>query len=141
MEYLNEGPKLPKDASPAQLRRVYAEIEQDARSSHRLVRRCGLMDRAWFLLMLHSGLRTGEVRRMKLTEMDFDRRQVRIEQSKGLKDRIVFLTCATIQALNTYQSVRGPADGLPEQLFIFRHARSAHPTATSVCRTTANAAR
>ena len=129
VEYLNEGPKLPKDASPAQLRRVYAEIEQDACSSHRLVRRCGLMDRAWFLLMLHSGLRTGEVRRMKLAEMDFDRRQVRIEQSKGLKDRIVFLTGATIQALNTYRSVRGPADGLPEQLFIFRHA----PLSPSYC--------
>jgi Phage integrase family len=77
--------RLPRDASPAQLRLLYQEIVRDADSTHGLLHRCGLMDQAWFLLMLHSGLRTGEVRRLKLTEVDFERRQVRLEQSKGLK--------------------------------------------------------
>ncbi len=108
---------------------MYAEIEKDAASTHLFVHRCGVMDRAWFLLMLHSGLRTGEVRRMKLAEVDFERRQVRIEQSKGLKDRIVFLTTATITAMHAYLEVRGPADALPKHFFIFHHA----PLSTSYC--------
>ncbi len=126
---LPEGPKIPKDASPAQLRLVYQAIERAAGSAHSFVRRCGLLDRAWFLLMLHSGLRTGEVRRLKRADIDFERRQVRIEQSKGLKDRIVFLTAAAIAALHAYETVRGPAEALPEQFFIFWHA----PLSTSYC--------
>lgn len=66
---------------------------------------------------------------MKLTEVDFERRQVRIEQSKGLKDRVVFLTTATIIAMHAYPEVRGPADALPKHFFIFRHS----PLSTSYC--------
>ncbi len=121
VEALTAENRLPRDASPAQLRLVYQEIERDADSQHALLHRCGQMDRAWFLLMLHSGLRTGEVRRLKLAGVDFDRRQVRIEQSKGLKDRLVFLTTATIQALTDYLAVRGPSDALPTNIFIYRH--------------------
>jgi site-specific recombinase XerD len=129
VEFLKEGPRLPKDAAPLQLRQVYAEIEKDAASSHGYTHRLGLLDRAWYLLMLHSGLRTGEVRRLKLSEIDVERRQVRIEQSKGLKDRIVFLTTAAIQAIQEYLAVRGPEEALPKNLFIFRHA----PLSRSYC--------
>jgi integrase len=60
----------------------------------------GVMDRAWFLLMLHSALRTGEVRRMRAPDLDtssplsagLEGRRVRVEQSKGLKDRVVCLS-------------------------------------------------
>jgi integrase len=74
-------------------------------------------------------LRTGEVRRLKRADIDFERRQVRIAQSKGLKDRIVFLTAAAIAALHAYEEVRGPAEALPEQFFIFWHA----PLSASYC--------
>jgi integrase len=95
------------------------------------VRRTAIMDRAWILLMLHSGLRAGEVRRLRLGDINWERRQVRIEQSKGLKDRIVCVSAATIVALHAYLEVRGPAEALPDHVFIYRHA----PLSESYCGT------
>lgn len=119
---LEEGPRLPRDAPVEQLRCLLQVVEMLAHSSHAGLRRMGLMDRAWVLLMLHSGLRTGEVRRLRLSDIDWANRRVRIEQSKGLKDRLVCLSAATIDALKAYLEVRGPAEALPEQAFIYRHA-------------------
>lgn len=56
-------------------------------------------DRAWILLMLHSGLRTCEIRRLTWESVDLERRALRIEQSKGQKDRVVFLSLRTVEAL------------------------------------------
>jgi integrase/recombinase XerD len=58
-----------------------------------------LFDRAWLLLMLHSGLRTCEIRRLKWESVDLERRTLRIEQSKGQKDRVVFLSPLAVDAL------------------------------------------
>jgi integrase len=77
------------------------------------------MDLAWFLLMLHSGLRTCEVRNLRFTDLNFAARQARIEQSKGLKDRMVCLSEATITALQGYLAVRGPRDALPDHIFFY----------------------
>lgn len=126
---LEEGPRLPRDAPVEQLRCLLQVVEMLAHSSHAGLRRMGLMDRAWVLLMLHSGLRTGEVRRLRLSEIDWENRRVRIEQSKGLNDRMVCLSAATIDALQAYLVVRGPSDALPEQIFIFQHA----PLSQSYC--------
>jgi site-specific recombinase XerD len=119
--FLKDGQKLPRDASLEQLRTFFQEIELTIQSQSKLWQHEAVMDRAWFLLMLHGGLRTGEVRRLKLGDIDFDRKKVRIEQSKGLKDRMVYLTHAAITALKAYLPLRGPLDGLPEYVFIFRH--------------------
>lgn len=54
-------------------------------------------------------------------DLDDERKQVRIEQSKGLKDRIVSLSDATLAAIRRYLPLRGPADALPENLLIYRH--------------------
>ena len=45
-----------------------------------------------------------------------------IEQSKDLKDRVVYLSQASLAALHAYLEVRGPADALPDSFFVFRHA-------------------
>ncbi len=113
--------RLPRDVSVDHLQTLWREIGQDATSPRANVRRLGLMDRAWFLLMLHSGLRTIEVRRLMLDQLDLERRQVRIEQSKGLKDRLVYLSGATVQALQAYLSVRGPAGTEADYVFLHRH--------------------
>ncbi len=126
VEPLAEGPRLPRDVPIEQVRLLLREIEADAHAEHRGIRRLGLMDRAWFLLMLHSGLRTGEVRRLRLGDLDLAARRVRIEQSKGLKDRLVCLSEATVEALNAYFAVRGPAD---EHVFALRHL----PLSCSYC--------
>jgi len=72
--------------------------------------------------MLHSGLRTAEVRSLKLPDIEWEAKRVRIVQSKGLKDRLVPLSEASIQALKSYLELCGPSDALPEYVFIFRHA-------------------
>lgn len=119
---LPKGPRLPKDVPPAQLAKLLAAVQAAAGAAHGGVRRMGIMDQAWVLLMLHSGLRTGEVRRLKLGDVDWERRRARIEQSKGLKDRLVPLSDPGLMALRAYLAVRGPADALPPQVFIYRHA-------------------
>jgi integrase len=86
------------------------------------------MDLAWYLLMLHCGLRTGEVRSLRLDAVDLDERRVRIEQSKGLKDRVVLLAAVTVEALSTYLEVRGVA--ATDHVFIYRH----RPQSSTCCR-------
>lgn len=122
VEPLAENKPVPRDVPPEQLRQLLTIVEADTHAAHGGVRRTALLDHAWVLLMLHSGLRTGEVRRLRLGDIDWERRQVRIEQSKGLKDRIVCVSAATIVALHAYLEVRGPAEALPDHVFIYRHA-------------------
>jgi integrase len=124
---LAEHASLPRDVPLDQLRHLQGEIEKDVAGDHAGVRRMGLMDRAWFLLMLHSGLRTGEVRRLRLGDLDLEAGRARIEQSKGLKDRIVYLSQPTGEAIQAYLPVRGPAK--TQQVFLFRHK----PLSVSYC--------
>jgi integrase/recombinase XerD len=116
---LSEEQRLPKDVPADNLRRLLTQIEAEAGSLHAGLRRLGLMDRAWFLLMLHSGMRSGEVRRLLVGDCDLERRTIRIEQSKGLKDRVVYLTEGTVSALRGYLEVRGEAG--TDHLFLYRH--------------------
>ncbi len=115
------GTRLPRDVPVNQLRLLVQEIEAEAASSHIGVRRMGIMDRAWFLIMLHSGLRTGEVCRLRLTDLDVGGRCARIEQSKGLKDRAVCLSHQAADALQAYQAVRGPSALADDHVFLYRH--------------------
>ena len=110
---------LPKDVPLDQLRRLFAEMETEAERDHAGVQRQGVMDRAWFLLMLHCGLRTGEVRRLCRADLDLAGKRLRIEQSKGLKDRIVYLSAATVTAIEAYLPLRGPLAS--DHLFVYRH--------------------
>ena len=129
VDYLEEGLTLPKDVPVEQLRRLQQEIQAQASVSHAGLQRLGRMDLAWFLLMLHSGLRTCEVRFMRLQDIDWRGRKVRIEQAKGMKDRLVYLSQATLEALYDYLDVRGLKEALPNQVFIFRH----RPLTKSYC--------
>jgi integrase/recombinase XerD len=77
------------------------------------------------LLMLYSGLRTGEIRRLCLSDLDLEAKKVRIEQSKGLADRMVCLSVETVAAIRAYLAVRGP--GTADHVFLYRH-RPLSPT-------------
>jgi site-specific recombinase XerD len=118
VDYLEEGSRLPKDIPIQELRSLQETIQAEAASENVGRRRSGRMDLAWFLLMLHSGLRTAEVRNLKPGDIEWEQRRLLIEQSKGLKDRLVYLSQATLAALRDYIEVRGPADALPENLFV-----------------------
>jgi integrase len=119
VERLPVGLRLPRDVPVDQLRRLMQEIEVDAGSSNAGIRRMGVMDRAWFSLMVYSALRVGEVRRLHLSDLDLEGHRVRIEQSKGLKDRVIPLSQPTVDALRAYLDVRGPA--ATDHVFIYRH--------------------
>jgi site-specific recombinase XerD len=113
------GSRLPRDVPQEHIQQLIEQIEIDASSTNTRIRRMGIMDRAWFLLMLYSGLRSGEIRRLRRDDLDLKGRRVRIVQSKGLKDRVVFIPQDTTGALQTYLQVRGVA--MTDHVFIYRH--------------------
>jgi site-specific recombinase XerD len=118
---LKSGPRLPKDAPVSQLRLLLQEICQEISAEHASRQRMGVLDRAWVHLMLQSGLRTCEVRRLRLDNIDWENRRIRIEQSKGLKDRLVYMNSATAEALRAWLDVRGEAEFLSDHVFLYRH--------------------
>jgi len=86
----------------------------------------GYRDRAMFMLMLRCGLRVEEVARLSLGVTDFKQKKILIEDAKGSKDRIVYMSHDALQALVSYLKVRpssrtrkiflvekGPATGQP----------------------------
>jgi site-specific recombinase XerD len=121
VDTLEEGDDLPRDIPLDSLRRLEQAIRTEAASTHAGRRRTGRMDLAWFLLMLHSGLRTAEVRNLKPKHIEWDAHRLRIEQSKGLKDRLVYASEAALAALRDYLEARGPGDVLPENIFVYFH--------------------
>jgi integrase/recombinase XerD len=118
---LKTGSRLPKDMPIPRLRRLLAEIEQEACATISSQQRLGVMDRAWVHLMLYSGLRTCEVRRLRVGDIDWEARRIRIEQSKGLKDRLVYFNTGTLEALQAWLVLRGEANYLSDRIFIYRH--------------------
>jgi hypothetical protein len=70
VDALPEKKRLPRDVPASQLRVLYNEIQLEACATHAGLQRMGRMDAAWFLLMLFSGLRTGEVRRLRQGDID-----------------------------------------------------------------------
>ncbi|MBE7549480.1 MAG: tyrosine-type recombinase/integrase [Anaerolineales bacterium] len=115
---LATGERLPRDVPIEYLHRLSRQIEAEAATTQPDAHYKAVMDRAWFWLMLHSGLRTCEIRRLCLSDLNLEARQVRIEQSKGLQDRIVFLSQTGIEALKAYLALRGPAE--TDHVFIYR---------------------
>jgi integrase len=83
---LKTGDPLPRDLTSTQL--------------HSILERANSLDYAWILLMSHSGLRTCEIRNLRWCDIDLQRRTLRIEESKGLRSRVVFLNPFTVAALN-----------------------------------------
>jgi integrase len=82
-------------------------------------KRDALLDRAAFYLLWQSGLRVGEVEELRLEDLDLNARRLMVRKGKGQTDRGVFLTAATLQALQDYLAVRGL--GPTDHLFLFRN--------------------
>ncbi len=66
----------------------------------------GHRDRAFFMLMLRCGLRVEEVARLTLSVLDFKHRKALIEDGKGAKDRVVYLSHDAHEALIAYLRLR-----------------------------------
>lgn len=115
---LATGDQLPRDVPIDHLHCLSRQIEAEATTTQPDARYKAVMDHAWFWLMLHSSLRTCEIRRLRLGDLNLEARQVRIEQSKGLQDRVVFLSQTGIEALKAYLAIRAPAE--TDYVFIYR---------------------
>lgn len=118
---LKTGPRLPRDAPLSDLRFILEENERETQADHANLWRLGIMDRAWIHLMLYSGLRSCEVRRLRIEAISFENKRIRIEQSKGLKDRMVYMNSATVAALQTWLDVRKTLK--PPSNHVFFHRR------------------
>ena len=63
-------------------------------------------DRAMFMLMLRCGLRVEEVVSLTISAIDLSRRKITVQNGKGMKDRIVYISSDASEALVRYLKVR-----------------------------------
>ena len=63
-------------------------------------------DRAMFMLMLRCGLRVEEVVALSVGAIDLSRRKITVQNGKGMKDRVVYLSDDATEALMRYLKVR-----------------------------------
>jgi site-specific recombinase XerD len=63
-------------------------------------------DQAMFLLMLRCGLRVEEVANLTLDVIEFRRRRIWVQNGKGGKDRIVYVSNDAMDALIAYLKIR-----------------------------------
>jgi len=66
----------------------------------------GPRDRAMFMLMLRCGLRVEEVAHLAIGDIDLKRRMLLVQDGKGAKDRIVYISNDALHALLEYLRVR-----------------------------------
>lgn len=120
MPVLKQPARLPKFLTDEQVRLLRDDFEQRvAQATDFRQRRDALLDRAAFYLLWQSGLRLGEVEELRLEELDLAGRKLMVRESKGLKDRMVYMTGTTVQALRGYLAVRGP--GPTDHVFLHRN--------------------
>lgn len=73
-----------------------------------------LKHRAILTVLYSAGLRISEVIKLKIKDIDSSRKQIRIEQAKGKKDRYTLLSLKTLELLREYFKTYHPKDYLFE---------------------------
>lgn len=73
-----------------------------------------LKHRVLLMAVYSAGLRVSEVVRLKAIHIESDRKQIRVEQGKGRKDRYTLLSNTLLEALRTYWKAYRPKDWLFE---------------------------
>lgn len=86
----------------------------------------GHRDRAMFTLMLRCGLRVEEVAHLLLGNIDLKRRTLLIQDGKGAKDRIVYISNDALHALLEYLRVR-PATKVKRVFLVEKGPLSGQP--------------
>ena len=80
-----------------------------------------LKHKALLFTAYSAGLRVSEVVKLKITDIDSDRMQIRVAAAKGKKDRMVTLAKATLQLLRGYVSAYKPKEYLFEGQYKGEH--------------------
>jgi site-specific recombinase XerD len=113
-----EGP-IREERDPAILLKTeYKALLQVAGESTR--------DFAIVMLFLQSGLRVSELVNLKLTDVDFESREITVRQGKGKKDRVVPLVGQALEALKAYLKVREVSPEY-DNVFLARNKTSMDP--------------
>lgn len=84
-------------------------LTADERDAFLAAAECNPRDYAMLHVLAYSGLRVGELSRLRTA--DIFRRSVSVKNGKGRKHRVTFINQKTEDAINRYISVRGPQDG------------------------------
>jgi site-specific recombinase XerD len=83
------------------------------------------MDRALFGVMLRGGLRVSEAVHLKRQHIDWHQRALIIDQGKGRKDRVVYLSADALDALQACLDVR--PKGVPADAVFWNRKRPLSP--------------
>jgi site-specific recombinase XerD len=111
---------LPKFLTDEQVCLLRDEMEaQVARADTPAQERDALLDRAAFYLLWQGGLRLGELKELKLEDLDLPNRKLMVRKGKGLSDRAVYLTDTAVAAVRDYLPLRGM--GPTDHLFLYRN--------------------
>jgi integrase/recombinase XerC len=104
--YITPGRHLPRNLPDDVIAKLFAAI-----GSH-------LRDRTMFTLMLHAGLRVGEVCRLRVADVQLTPEHVPFLrlQGKGDQERVVYLSAAAAQLLDEYLKER--AEERPPRIFL-----------------------
>jgi site-specific recombinase XerD len=86
----------------------------------------GPRDRAMFMIMLRCGLRVEEVAHLSLGNIDLKRRILFIQDGKGAKDRIVYISNDALAALLEYLRVR-PANNVKKVFLVEKGPLTGQP--------------
>lgn len=100
---LKETKPLPRYLAEEEYRRLEAHLLAETQNG--AYDSC--LDRSWFYLLAHGGLRLGELCDLRLGDLDLPGRRLAIREGKGKRDRVVPLSATTCQMLCTYLLVRG----------------------------------
>ena len=118
--HIREPQKIPQVMSPDETRRLLAVASS-------------LKVRVLLSLGYGCGLRAGEVIRLKVKHIDSAQKIIRVEQSKGRKDRNVMLSPEMLDLLRQWWKVRPPrydAGAPPQERWLFPGRRPGKPMTT-----------
>lgn len=117
---LKEPDPLPKFLTDEQvklLRDAFEQEVQEAKQSN--VMRDALLNRAFFYLLWQSALRLGELEELRLEDLDLAQKRLIVRKGKGIRDRTVYMTDATVHAVKGYLTMRGL--GPTDHVFFYRN--------------------
>jgi site-specific recombinase XerD len=113
---IKEGKPLPRFLTEDEYRRlevhVLTQTAAGSRDDH--------LDRAWFYLLAHGGLRIGELCDLQVGDVDLAGQRLAVREGKGKRDRIIPLSGTTVAVLGEYLGVRGEAQ--TDHVLIFGQA-------------------